>query len=77
MPVHGGFLKNFTFYVACALFALMEHHFLLVLVSGSHFLCVRVLLEEFTVLDSWGDDAIHGGFWKNFSHFLWRGGPGS
>ena len=40
----------------------MEHCFLFVFVSGSHFLSVQVLFEEYTVLDPWGDDAIHGEF---------------
>ena len=31
--------------------------FLYVVISGSHFLCVWVLLEEYRALDSWGDDA--------------------
>ena len=34
---------------------------------------VWVLLFEYCILDSWEDDALHGGFWKNFSHFPHRG----
>ena len=51
----------------------LVHYFLLVHVYGSHFLGVRVLLFEYCILDSWEDDALHGGFWKNFSQFPHRG----
>ena len=56
---------------SCALFALGNpvRYFHSALVSDSLFFSVRVLFGSTGELDFGGEDAVHGSFWKNFTHF--------